>query len=314
MSKIVDTCIKTNTQIGVLFALFGPTMKDFFKYLTASEEDQNWGLYLNVAGKSKINPGSPYPPNEHPNGYYFTWKNGRTLNEYQINYITDGKGVFENEKGKFAIRPSSLIITKKGEWHRYRPAKSTGWQEHYIGFNGKLAEHFFENTPILKDQPVIYCGDRAEVIDTYYKIFELVKNEIPGNQHIASGLIVKLLGYIVAWQKHRNFAGTPIEKLIQDARFYMRKNIEGEVDLEKLANDNYIGYSYFRKMFKKYTGFAPHQYMLDLKLIRAKELILTTDKSIKEISYELGFQSIHYFSRFFKKKMGQNPSDLRNTK
>ncbi len=45
--------------------------------------------------------------------------------------------------------------------------------------------------------------------------------------------------------------------------------------------------------------------------MRAKELILTSEKSIKEISYELGFESLHYFSRFFKKKLGVNPTDLR---
>ena len=37
-------------------------MNDFFKYITAGDEDRNWGLYLNVAGKSKILPKSPYPP------------------------------------------------------------------------------------------------------------------------------------------------------------------------------------------------------------------------------------------------------------
>lgn len=66
-------------------------------------------------------------------------------------------------------------------------------------------------------------------------------------------------------------------------------------------------------MFKKYTGIAPHQYHIDLKIMRAKELILTTDKSLKEISYELKFQSIHYFSRLFKKKLGIPPSELRSS-
>nr|WP_321408178.1 AraC family transcriptional regulator [uncultured Carboxylicivirga sp.] len=287
-------------------------MKDFFKYLTAGAEDKAWGLYLNVAGQSNIKPGVNYPPVEHPSGYYFTWENGRILNEYQINYITEGRGTLENDRGKFTVKPGSLMIIRKGEWHRYRPAKNSGWQEHYIGFDGTLAKHFLHDNHVLQGQSVIECGDHEDIIDSYYRIFELAQNEAPGNQHIASGFIIKLLGYIAAQQKHRNFAGTQIERLIQDARFHIRRNIEGEVDLEKLAHDNCIGYSYFRKMFKKYTGISPHQYYLDLKLMRAKELILTSDKSIKEISYHLGFQSIHYFSRLFKKKVGQNPSELRN--
>ncbi len=286
-------------------------MNDFFKYTNASEEDKNWGLFLNVAGKSSVSTGSAYPAVDHPSGYYFTWENGRILNEYQINYITKGAGILENKRGKFNVKAGSLMIIRKDEWHRYRPLKSKGWVEHYIGFDGIFANHFLLKNHILQGQSVINCGVREDIIDTYYKIFELVIKEHPGNQQIASGLIIKLLGTIVAWQKQRNFAGRPIEKLIQEARFYMRENIEKEINMEDLAKNYCIGYSYFRKMFKKYTGISPHQYHLDLKIIRAKELILTTNKTIKEISYELGFQSIHYFSRLFKKKVGQNPTDIR---
>jgi AraC-like DNA-binding protein len=42
-------------------------------------------------------------------------------------------------------------------------------------------------------------------------------------------------------------------------------------------------------------------------------MLLSTDKIIKEISYELGFQSIYYFSRVFKKKLGVSPSEIRKT-
>ncbi len=287
-------------------------MKDFFKYTNASEDDKNWGIYINAVGKSHTEPGINYPSADHPSGYFFTWEKGRTLNEYQINYITEGSGILETPKGKYPIKAGSLMMIRKDEWHRYRPTKNKGWTEHYIGFDGNLAAHFLEQNAFLNEQVVINCGVRVDLIDTYYKIFELIQSEDPGNQHIASGLLVQLFGYIVAWQKQRNFSGKPIEKIIQQSRFYMRNNVEGDIDLKRIAEENCIGYSYFRKMFKKYTGIAPHQYYLDLKLIRAKELILTSDKNIKEISYELGFQSVHYFSRLFKKKMGQNPSEVKN--
>jgi transcriptional regulator GlxA family with amidase domain len=65
-------------------------------------------------------------------------------------------------------------------------------------------------------------------------------------------------------------------------------------------------------MFRLYTGVAPHKYFMELKIMRAKELLLATDKSIKEISFELGFQSIHYFSRIFKNKTGVSPSEFRH--
>ncbi len=285
-------------------------MEDFFKYLTAGDEDKNWGLYLNVSGRACITPQTKYPPPDHPSGYYFSWDSGRVLQEYQLNYITEGSGILENEAGKFRVKKGTLMIIPKGQWHRYRPLQKNGWVENYIGFSGHLAEHYFKNSLILQGQSVIHCGIREEFIDTYYKIFDLVQKEEPGFQQIASGMVIKLLGYIIAYHKQRNFSGKEIEKIIQKVRFQMRENIAEEIDLELLAAENNIGYSYFRKMFKEYTGISPRQYHLELKIMRAKELLLSTEKNIKEISFELGFQSTHYFSRFFKKKVGVSPSEL----
>ena len=105
----------------------------------------------------------------------------------------------------------------------------------------------------------------------------------------------------------------PVEQIIQNACFIIRESVDQEIDFKCFAEKNNIGYSYFRKMFKKYTGVPPVQYHLDLKILRAKEMLLSTDKIIKEISYELGFQSIYYFSRVFKKKLGVSPSEIRKT-
>lgn len=287
-------------------------MNNEFKYLTVGEEDTNWGLFLNVTGSSAIKSGSIYPSNEHPSGYHFKWKDGRVLQEYQINYITEGAGVFENKYGKFTVKPGSIIFTFPGVWHRYKPLTKTGWVENYIGFEGKIARELFKHPRFTPKHPVLQIGIKEELLDTYLKIFDLVEKEHPGFQQIASGMVIKLLGYIISFDKQKGFSGKRIAKVIYEARFKMRQNAEHEIDIEELAKQYNVGYSYFRQMFKKYTGISPGQYHLQLRIMRAKELLASTDKSIKEISYELGFQSIYYFSNMFKKKEGMNPSTFRN--
>jgi len=286
-------------------------MNDFFKYLTPGDRDKEWGLYLNVAGSALVAPNSTYPSSDHPNGYYFNWDQGRVLNEYQINYITEGRGILENENGQFQIKPGSVIVIRPKTWHRYKPLKKTGWKEQYIGFNGTIADQFLSHPFFPANQPVMNIGIHEEILDTYLKTFQLVRKEMPGYQQIASGMVVKLLGYLISFEKQKEFTGKRIAAIIEEARFKMRADIDRLLNLEELSEEYNIGYSYFRKMFKKYTGVAPHQYYLELKIMRAKELLLSTDKSIKEISFELGFQSIHYFSRLFKKKVGINPTELR---
>lgn len=286
-------------------------MNDFFKYLTPGDEDKKWGLYLNVAGKRLIPPETEYPPLDHPPGYFFTWEKGRVLREYQIHYITMGSGVYENLNGKYEVKPGSLIITKPGMWHRFRPDQKPGWMENYVGFNGSIIDELFHLPFFSSKRPIKYIGKREEIIDTYHKIFEYVCEEKPGFQQVTAGMIMKLLGYIISVEKQKDFSNRRVEKIIQKARFEIRESIEDEIDFKNFAEVNNISYSYFRKMFKKYTGVSPVQYQLDLKIIRAKEMLLSSDKIIKEISYQLGFQSVYYFSRMFKNKTGTSPSEIR---
>lgn len=286
-------------------------MKDFFHYLTTSNEDKNWGITLNVSGKAETTPQTIYPSPKHPNGYYFTWNSGRILNEYQINYITKGVGIYETKNGTFELKAGSIFIIFPGEWHRYKPNTSKGWTENYIGFSGSIIEQLFSKTIFSAKKPVLNIGIREEIIDTYYKIFELSLNEKPGYQQIASGMIVKLLGYLISFEKQKDFSGKEVSKTIESVRFKIRQELNQNIDFRKLSAEHHVSYSYLRKMFKKYTGISPGQYQLQLRIMHAKELIISTDKSIKEICYEAGFQSIHYFSRLFKQKTGTPPSALR---
>jgi AraC-like DNA-binding protein len=289
-------------------------MQDFFKYLTPGEGDKKWGLYLSVAGRSQTQAGGRYPSTEHPTGYFFTWERGRVLEEYQLVYISEGAGVLQNRAGKHPARAGSVLLLRPGEYHRYRPLSETGWTEWFVGFQGHLADHFYRHTPLLNKEPLISYGFREDLIEIYNRIFAQIQEEKPGYQQIASGLVVQLLGLLVAHDRQGDFSGKPIENIIQKARLYMRDWADEDIDLQKLAEDYHISYATFRKMFKKYTGMSPRQYHLELKLRRAKELLLTTDHSIKEISQTLNFESIHYFSRYFKKKMGYPPSGVRKNR
>ena len=289
-------------------------MDSFFKYLTPGEEDRAWGIFINDAGKAQIPAGqSVYPSRDHPTEYHFTWERGRILNEFQINYITHGQGIYETETGRYQVRSGSLMVTRPGMWHRYRPDKKSGWTENYIGFDGTIPRDIFSQDRSWSERVIFHIGNREEFIDTYHKIFEMIQEEKPGFQQVASGMIMKLLGLIVSLEKQRNFSGKRMEKVIREVCFEIRENIGKDVDFKRYAEDNHMGYSYFRKMFKQYTGIAPVQYQLDLKIRRAREMLVSTDRTIKEIAYDLGFQSIHYFSRIFKKKTGMAPSEIRKT-
>jgi len=284
----------------------------FYNYLTPGNSDKDWGIYINVAGYAEIKPGAIYPPRGHPSGYYFTWDTGRKLNEFQIIYITDGYGVFETKENFYTISPGTIITLHPDVWHRYKPNDKTGWKEYFAGFNGFFAnQHIMSKYSQYLKEPIVYIGFQEKILDIYNKLIEEVKEEKPGCQQVCSGLLIYLIGNLVSIIRNKDFGGKVIEQKILKARLHIKGNLNNHIDMEELAGKVNLSYSYFRTMFKKYTGISPSQYHLILKLQKAREMIVSSNKSIKEISNELNFHSIFYFSQIFKQKMGIRPSKLR---
>jgi AraC-like DNA-binding protein len=286
-------------------------MNDSFKYLTHNADDKEWGIFITVAGSARVEPKAAYPPSGHPTGYHFNWHNGRTLQEFQINYITEGEGIMETRDGSYPIREGSVILLKPNLWHRYRPLPEKGWKEHYVGFAGDAAEKMIRSSEILNDSPVIRIGFNENIIHNFQEIFNQVKTEKPGYHQVCAGLVMYMLGQIISLKKNENFRHSPVEKAIQKACLIIRDNPARNLNIEELARDLNTNYSLFRSAFKKYTGLSPMQYHTSLRMKQAIHLLTNTNLSLKEISFNLGFCSAFYFSKLFKEKTGRTPSEYR---
>jgi AraC-like DNA-binding protein len=79
------------------------------------------------------------------------------------------------------------------------------------------------------------------------------------------------------------------------------------INISDFAADNCVSENYFRRIFKENTAKSPHQYVIDVRIDHAKELLLSRKYSIKQVSVIVGYPDTHYFSRLFKKKTGYAP-------
>ncbi len=287
-------------------------MNNFLKYLTVSEIDEGFGLYLTMAGKIEvpIDAEVSKTDNFQPSIFSLNSEEGRVVHDYQVHFVKDGHGILETESGSYRISPGTVVFICSGESYRFKLYKNS-WSENYFGFKCTMPGSILAKGILKEGNPVFTIENSSEFERIYQSIFDLVLNEKPGFQIIASGIIINMLGNIVSSKIQEKFTGKPIHKVIQDTQLMLRNNYKESINIENIAVENNIGYSYFRKMFKKYTGISPKQYLLQLKIKHAKELLLNTDMSVGEISNNLGFYSIFYFSRIFKAKTGLNPSDLR---
>ena len=97
---------------------------------------------------------------------------------------------------------------------------------------------------------------------------------------------------------------------IERAKCLMLEQIDQPVHMEELAAGLNVGYSWFRRMFRHYTGLSPAQYHLQMRIQHGCELLGTTTLPIATIGQRSGFASAYYFSRIFREKMSVSPSEI----
>ncbi|MBN2711247.1 MAG: helix-turn-helix transcriptional regulator [Planctomycetes bacterium] len=84
------------------------------------------------------------------------------------------------------------------------------------------------------------------------------------------------------------------------------------VPLSKLASKSFMSESHFSHTFKEVIGVSPKQYMIQARIARSQELLKTTEQSISEIAWTVGYENQHHFSRAFRKVAGISPTEFRN--
>jgi AraC family transcriptional regulator len=104
----------------------------------------------------------------------------------------------------------------------------------------------------------------------------------------------------------------PLTKVKLDRIFeFVEGRLEDQILLTDLAALVAISPFHFSRSFKLATGLAPYQYVLARRLERAKNLLLTTTLSVREIGWSLGVDNVSHFRRKFIEQFGVRPSEMR---
>ncbi len=104
--------------------------------------------------------------------------------------------------------------------------------------------------------------------------------------------------------------GLPAYKL-RRVTDHLEAHLAEEITVARLAREAGLSEFHFSRRFKQTTGFSPFQYLLRLRLARARQLLRETDLSIIEVGLESGFPNPSYFARLFRREVGVTPSGYR---
>jgi AraC-like DNA-binding protein len=287
-------------------------MRHLYRYLPLSDDVRARCLYVLAGGSAHIPPGTHYPPSTHPQHHQFHWHHGRILQEYQMIYITQGSGVLESQiGGQHRIKTGDLFCLFPGEWHRYSPDQTTGWEEHWVAFQGKRAAEMMEEHSVSAHDPLFHTDTNDLILREFGRIEEEMADELVDYQSVVVARVQLILALSVASHRRRSIQSTDALEIIKRAKSLMLEQIDRPIALEELAAELQVGYSWLRKTFRQYTGLPLAKYQIQMRLNHACELLKNTTLPIAAIGSRSGFESAYYFTRVFRDKVGCTPSEYR---
>lgn len=168
----------------------------------------------------------------------------------------------------------------------------------------------FSKQFFAKDQIVYHIGVQDSIVKLYEQAIQVAMEEKAACQQYLAGIANLILGMTMYYSQNYEFDNKATEQ-ISKAKVFIRENLLKGIGPEEVADSLHMSYSWFRKLFKEYTGLSPAHYIQELKIQQAKDLLATTQRSTKEIAYYLTFDDIPYFTKVFKKYTGYTPQSYR---
>jgi len=282
-----------------------------FTYLPVTAQDHAWGIRVRSVGVSHIAAGQPYPPVHHPGAYRLDWTQGRTLEEFQLIYISEGEGLLETKFTTEKVVAGELFLLRPHVWHRYRPAQSVGWTEHWVGFDGPWAKRTVLTAFAKHSTPKFRVPDERALAASFHALQSNTDSGLPGLQPVLAGHTLAILGWLFAANQPAKRGGESLKDLQVAMEALTGANAD-RIHLPALAKSLNMSYSRFRRDFRQRFGVSPHQFRLHCKLTEARHLLRSTYLSVKEIGVRAGFASEQYFCRIFKEHVGCAPGAFRS--
>lgn len=231
--------------------------------------------------------------------------------QYILLYCTEGNGLIFIGDKSIELKPNSYFIIPKNIPHRYCSSLDNPWSIYWVHFMGEHADYLYqrhyEHTK-LECENIPYDEQRKIAFD---EIFDLLENSFDKREIEITN--IKVLNFISSLIFQREINPTLLENdVITSSISFMKNNLHKSFTLGDLAERQLLSVSHYCRLFYSKTGSSPHQYFNQLKIQKSCQYLYFSDRNIKEICSELGFDDPYYFSRLFKKLMGISPAFYKN--
>lgn len=237
----------------------------------------------------------------------------------EISVLLEGESMyyFEKEPAK-KIRAGSVMLFNPGVDHCELQPKDTCSHQLHIGLKNISLEGFKRNF-FPNKQPLLELGKyHHQVLEKAWQLVRESSEERDEFQLMQKAVLMEMLVYILRGLNEDHINVVPYlsksqrrqQQIVNYTVYYLENHYKEEITLEKLAQDQFLSPTYLSKIFKEATGVSPINYLIEIRLKRAKDMLKNDNLTIKEVASAVGYQDAYHFSKSFKKLYGVSPSGV----
>lgn len=237
----------------------------------------------------------------------------------EISIVLEGQANYTIEEQEFQLNAGQIMLFNPGTHHGEEQRTGTYSHQLHIGLTNISLDGLKRNHLPTK-KAILNLGEyQWEFLDKAWRPVKEYSEEQPEFQLMVKALIIEMLVLILrSLEKVQdNTVTLALSKnakrkqyLVNHAIYYLENHHTQEITLEQLADTLYVSPTYLSKVFKESTGMSPINYLIQVRLKHAKELLANEQLTIREISQAVGYQDAYHFSKLFKKYYGVSPSQL----
>lgn len=261
-------------------------------------------MSLGYCGWEYCEPGHRFGPNQRRN--------------YVLHVVREGRGTLEIGDSVYHLEKGHAFVLRPGAMAWFEADQKDPWCYLWVGFNGLKAEECIKNAGFSEETHVRKL--KMECVDDLYRCLEqiLAAHQLTfSNDLKRRGLLMLFFSRLIQdYQEYDSGSGEvsqyPVSVYVKSAIDYIAKNYSKKIRIKEMADYIGVNRSYLTTSFKRTVGCSPQEYLLNLRMEKAKGMLTETDIKINEVAVAVGYADQLAFSRIFRQHCGLSPREYRD--
>lgn len=243
-----------------------------------------------------------------------------TRDEYIIHFVLSGKGFYSANGNTWTLESGQMFVIYPGEPITYGSDATDPWQYAWIGFSGIRADAILRQCGFSPKKLVLPFPPQSEqVTDCINYILDCKALTVADDLRREASLLLLFSRLIDNHSKlkYKHPSGTHdygsnvyVELAIEHIKYHYQDGI----NVSDIAEHIGISRAYLNHAFQKELGLSIQKFLIDFRMHKAANLLVSTADSVKEISRAVGYEDQLAFSKAFKKKFEMSPKNYRSYK